>query len=135
MPRARKPLAPVAPVGGVYGSATTALASQRAVPVAPAPASSPRQAPPPRRPPAQRVLGPIDRPTERPDEPLTAGLPIGPGPGPEVLGAIPDDDALDAQALAPYLPTLELMASSPNASTAMRNFVRRLRSAAPLQGA
>jgi hypothetical protein len=29
---------------------------------------------------------PFDRPTERPDEPLTAGLSSGAGPGPEVLG-------------------------------------------------
>lgn len=29
--------------------------------------------------------GQLNRPTERPDEPLTAGLSQGPGPGPEVL--------------------------------------------------
>lgn len=28
----------------------------------------------------------LDRPTERPQEPVTAGAPMGPGPGPEVLG-------------------------------------------------
>jgi hypothetical protein len=27
----------------------------------------------------------LEAPTERPDQPLTAGLNIGPGPGPEVL--------------------------------------------------
>jgi hypothetical protein len=27
----------------------------------------------------------LDAPTERPDQPLTAGLSLGPGPGPEVL--------------------------------------------------
>jgi hypothetical protein len=31
---------------------------------------------------------PLDAPTQRPDEPLTAGLPVGAGPGPEVLGAL-----------------------------------------------
>jgi hypothetical protein len=30
---------------------------------------------------------PLDAPTERPAEPVTAGLPSGPGPGPEALGA------------------------------------------------
>lgn len=30
-------------------------------------------------------------PTQRPDEPLTAGLPMGPGPGPEALAAPPPD--------------------------------------------
>lgn len=28
------------------------------------------------------------RPTERPGEPVTAGLPMGPGPGPEALGPL-----------------------------------------------
>lgn len=29
------------------------------------------------------------RPTDRPDEPVTAGLPMGPGPGPEILTPMP----------------------------------------------
>ena len=29
---------------------------------------------------------PMNAPTQRPDEPVTAGLPVGPGPGPEALG-------------------------------------------------
>lgn len=32
------------------------------------------------------------RPTERPAEPVTAGLPVGPGPGPEALGLGPTAD-------------------------------------------
>lgn len=31
-------------------------------------------------------ITPITAPTERPDEPMTAGMPFGPGPGPEALG-------------------------------------------------
>lgn len=31
----------------------------------------------------------LSDPTERPNEPITAGLPFGPGPGPEVLPAMP----------------------------------------------
>jgi hypothetical protein len=42
-------------------------------------------------------------------------------------GAQSNDDALDLQALAPYLPALEHMASMPNTSAAARNFIRRLR--------
>jgi hypothetical protein len=30
-------------------------------------------------------MGPIDRPTERPNEPVTAGNPLGAGPGAEIL--------------------------------------------------
>jgi hypothetical protein len=33
------------------------------------------------------AMGPLDRPTERPNEPVTAGSPFGPGPGPEALAA------------------------------------------------
>lgn len=35
------------------------------------------------------AVTPIHAPTERPDEPLTAGSPFGPGPGPEVLPEMP----------------------------------------------
>lgn len=36
------------------------------------------------KPPAARPT-PISAPTQRPDEPVTAGAPVGPGPGPEIL--------------------------------------------------
>lgn len=32
------------------------------------------------------ALGPLHAPTQRPNEPITAGLPSGPGAGPEALG-------------------------------------------------
>lgn len=34
--------------------------------------------------------GLLGTPTENPDEPVTAGLPFGEGPGPEILGVAPD---------------------------------------------
>lgn len=37
--------------------------------------------------PVAGMLGPLDAPTQRPNEPLTAGLPSGPGPGPGALAA------------------------------------------------
>lgn len=41
-------------------------------------------------------LGDFHRPTERPDEPLTAGMAGGAGPGPEALTAVTQtDDALE----------------------------------------
>ena len=62
-----------------YGQAAAQSRSQEAVPMAA----------PPAQPPAPLVapggMGPLDRATERPDEPVTAGAPLGPGPGPEVL--------------------------------------------------
>lgn len=41
-------------------------------------------------------MGAMDRPTDRPAEPLQAGMPTGPGPGPQALGPMgsSDDDVL-----------------------------------------
>lgn len=71
--------------GQAYGQAGAQQAAQRAVPVAggtpPPPAPGPGQGP-------MAAPGPVPdlyRPTERPDEPVTHGLPYGPGAGPEVL--------------------------------------------------
>lgn len=74
---------------------------------------------------------PLGAPSENPDEPVTAGLPMGAGPGPEgmqTMQAGPPPDP-DIQALLPYLPTLERLASMPTASVATRNLIRRLRGA------
>lgn len=70
-----------------YGAAGQQLAAQQAVPLQrppqpqPADARSAAQASPP----LGGGLTPIDAPTERPNEPVTAGLNAGPGPGPEAL--------------------------------------------------
>jgi hypothetical protein len=66
--------------------------------------------------------------TERPEEPVTTGIAMGPGAGPESLilpGA--GDTSEDMQRLISYLPALEVAASSPNSSQAFRNYVRVLR--------
>ena len=62
--------APRAPAGRPYGERKAAMDAQRTIPL---PAQS-----------GPRVI-PLDAPTERPDEPLTAGLSTGAGPGPEAL--------------------------------------------------
>ncbi|NDD84503.1 hypothetical protein EBZ38_09575 [bacterium] len=51
----------------------------------------------------QTPLTPLFAPTQRPDEPITAGVPIGAGPGPEVLGIAPRGEKL-SDALARMLP-------------------------------
>jgi hypothetical protein len=57
-------------------------------------------APPPAAPPPPVLpgsLGAFDRPSERAGEPVTAGMPTGPGPGPEVLfHADPTEETLRA---------------------------------------
>lgn len=53
-------------------------------------------------------FGPLSRPTERPDEPLTAGLPFGPGPGPEALAVPPQTTADELRAIYARYPLPEL---------------------------
>lgn len=70
-----------------YGQASAQQAAMQSLPVAPPPA--------PARPPGPAAAGPLgmtqpeltplDAPTGRPAEPLTAGAPVGAGPGPEAL--------------------------------------------------
>lgn len=104
-----------------YGKAQQQLQAQRTVPMAPPPAlpvsqvplggpSAPPQAPrrpppsPPTMPPgpAPGELGALERPTERPGEPVTSGSPIGPGPnilpGVNTQGAMANMLARAAQA-------------------------------------
>lgn len=59
------------------------------------------------RPPPPGSIPSLTAPSERPNEPITAGLPVGPGVGPEALGApaAPTSDALfDLRALARQYP-------------------------------
>jgi hypothetical protein len=65
--------------GQTYGEAGAQKAAQRAVPMG----SSPQPAAPQSLPPGS--YGPLDRPTERPQEPVTTGNPLGAGAGPEAL--------------------------------------------------
>lgn len=53
---------------------------------APTPTAAPGGAPQPTTPPIPPgAFGDIHRPTERPTEPVTAGAPVGPGPGPAAI--------------------------------------------------
>lgn len=78
---------------------------------------------------ASAPVTPLYAPTQRPEEPITAGISMGAGPGPEVLGInqpSADTDA-DRQRLLSYLPALEAIAQSPSSSQSFRNYVRLLR--------
>lgn len=71
---------------------------------------------------------PLYAPSRRPDEPITAGIAMGDGPGPEVLGINNNlDTQEDRDRMLSYLPALEVVAASPNSSQAFRNYVRQLR--------
>lgn len=82
---------PRAVPGQTYGEAGAQIAAQQAVPMA-----GPGTQPAPQSP----MPGPLTSPTSRPNEPLTAGIPTGPGPGPEsLLGAGTSQGDIDAEAL------------------------------------
>lgn len=72
---------------------------------------------------------PLFAPTERPEEPITAGAPFGEGPGPAPGKALSDESAEEARMLARYLPALENIANSPQGTPTFRRFVRFLRAA------
>ncbi len=61
--------------GQTYGEATRQRQSQRMVPAGPSPTG-------------EVELGAFNRPTEAPEEPVTAGVPMGAGPGPSAIPAI-----------------------------------------------
>lgn len=66
----RKELPVTAAANQTYGERGAQEQAQRAIPMARPGIAAP----------------PLDAPTQRPHEPVTAGAPVGPGPGPEVLG-------------------------------------------------
>jgi hypothetical protein len=66
--------------------------------------------------------------TQRPEEPITHGIPVGPGAGPEVLMMNQSQDTPEEKArLLSYLPALETAAQQPDSSQSFRNYVRVLR--------
>lgn len=117
-----KPLPITASPGGAYGDRIASVRSQQAIPMAPAPQAPgggggpvPPNAPPAVAPSPGPPPTPLDAPTQRPNEPVTAGLPIGPGPGPEALGAnmVPNPQTLGEllDRLAQQNPDLATLAS------------------------
>lgn len=107
MPRAKKSLPVAAPQDQGYGQRGEQMAAQRAIPLPNrqaqnAPTAGPTAAPGPASladalSAAQGMVPPtggLDAPTAYPDQPLTAGLPMGAGPGPEAI-PLPVDPVLD----------------------------------------
>lgn len=70
---------------------------------------------------------PLGAPSRRPDEPVTAGNPLGAGVGPEAAG-IDTRTPLeqDSAALASFLPALRFMANLPDATPSTRALLRRI---------
>lgn len=72
-------------------------------------------------------ITPFGAPTQNPNEPITAGMPTGPGAGSTMAPQQPTLSAQDAERLRNYIPTLVLLASREDASPATKQFVRQLR--------
>lgn len=73
---------------------------------------------------------PLSAPTQRPEEPVTAGVDVGPGPGRDILGLkSPVDNQLkDLSKLSKYMPLMMQFADSPESTGTMKAFVKYLRS-------
>ena len=135
-----------------YGERAQQIASQHAIPMAGAPTVQPNQppagpadqpSPPSAGQPGPNELqamtlahnGPGDslnlmRPTERPNEPVTHGLPSGPGGGPETLtgvGAAAREGAVDQATLKNLLTN---MAAMPGSTAAIQDLAARAQSGA-----
>ena len=115
--------------GGQYGENKDMQELQTSAPMNASPTMpvTPSSGRPQSAPTGQQVV-PLDAPTQRPDEPVTTGIDSGPGAGSEVIYA--NDNTLateDRQRMMTAMPTLSLLAESPSASNAFRNYVRYLR--------
>lgn len=72
---------------------------------------------------------PLFSPTQRPDEPVTAGAPFGPGDGPPANMSYGETNAADMQKLKDYLPDLEAALNLSNVPSTFRMLVNYLRNA------
>jgi len=110
--------------GGTYGQGQELMAQQQGAPMAAAPSPTARAPMMANLPP----VTPLTAPSANPEEPVTTGIPVGPGAGPEALTLPKNEDTdVDRQRLMSYLPALEAAALNPNSSQAFRNYVRLLR--------
>lgn len=73
--------------GGGYGEGQALESLQRSAPMAAAGKTTVSGAPAANAVRNMNPITPLTAPTERPNEPLTAGMPFGAGPGPEALNA------------------------------------------------
>jgi len=72
-------------------------------------------------------MAPLFSQTQRPDEPLTAGAPFGPGDGRPENPGMDNINSSDAKMLGKYLPSMMALASNEDAPEGFKRFVRHLR--------
>lgn len=118
--------------GMPYGENAEFNTMQAAAPMAASPSAASPRAMERKASQSGRQATPLFAPTQRPDEPVTAGAPFGPGEGPAMNPGVNQLAARDAQALGRYLPSMMAMAEDPNTPEGFKRFVRHLRN---MQGA
>ena len=74
----------------------------------------------------EAAITPLFAPSQRPEEPITTGIDMGPGAGSEVLAMRQDDDTNFRAAIAAYKPVLNFIADQPNTSPETRAAIRQL---------
>ena len=126
--------------GQGYGEAAQQRAAQQAIPMGSPPiagGSSPAApSAPAQQPQLQDVLAaaqahngpgnlPLTRPTERPNEPVTHGLPVGPGAGPEALGGVGAAARENVVEQGTLRNLLTNIAAAPGATSAIRDLAAR----------
>lgn len=99
-----------------YGEGAAFTAAQQAAPMSASPAPGVDLS----------SIIPFGAPSQRPDEPVTAGLPGGPGAGPTLPTRAPVDPEKAAK-IRSYLPVLITLASRDDADTNLKQLVRQLR--------
>lgn len=78
--------------------------------------------------PAAGQVTPLSAPTARPNEPVTSGAAMGPGPGPSALGGgAAQTAAQDMGKISQSLPLFEMMANMNDATPSTRLFVNLLK--------
>lgn len=117
--------------GGQYGEGQEMMDLQTSAPMSKAPAApKPRAG---RGGAAMQDAGagvtPLFAPTERPDEPITAGAPFGAGPGPSTP-TLDQESSNETVMLQRYLPALKAIANSDQGTPSFRRFVRFIESGA-----
>jgi len=90
--------------GGEYGEGQEMMDLQTSAPMSKAPAQPRMRQPRSGRQVVEEGMSPtpLFAPTERPDEPITAGAPFGPGPGPAASAPAPTSFASTLAKLLPY---------------------------------
>ena len=113
--------------GGEYGEGQEMMDLQTAAPMSKteAPAARPRARAGRQAAPEAAMPTPLFAPTERPDEPITAGAPFGPGPGPAEAMQM-SKPVNNLEVVTKYLPVLRQVATYDGAPDRFRALVRYL---------